>query len=33
MSAGWQSVLTPLIIILVLVFRLQGLFTAQGERP
>ena len=33
MSAGWQSVLTPLIIILVLVFRPQGLFTAQGERP
>jgi branched-chain amino acid transport system permease protein len=33
MSAGWQSVLTPLIIILVLMFRPQGLFTAQGERP
>ena len=33
MSAGWQSVITPLIIILVLVFRPQGLFTAQGERP
>jgi branched-chain amino acid transport system permease protein len=33
MSAGWQSVLTPLIIVLVLVFRPQGLFTAQGERP
>jgi branched-chain amino acid transport system permease protein len=33
MSAGWQSVLTPLIIILVLIFRPQGLFTAQGERP
>jgi branched-chain amino acid transport system permease protein len=33
MSAGWQSVVTPLIIILVLVFRPQGLFTAQGERP
>ena len=33
MSAGWQSVLTPLIIILVLTFRPQGLFTAQGERP
>jgi branched-chain amino acid transport system permease protein len=33
MSAGWQSVITPLIIILVLMFRPQGLFTAQGERP
>jgi branched-chain amino acid transport system permease protein len=33
MSAGWQSVVTPLIIIMVLVFRPQGLFTAQGERP
>ena len=33
MSAGWQSVITPLIIILVLVLRPQGLFTAQGERP
>jgi branched-chain amino acid transport system permease protein len=33
MSAGWQSVITPFIIILVLVFRPQGLFTAQGERP
>jgi branched-chain amino acid transport system permease protein len=33
MSAGWQSVITPMIIILVLVFRPQGLFTAQGERP
>jgi branched-chain amino acid transport system permease protein len=33
MSAGWQSVITPLIIILVLTFRPQGLFTAQGERP
>ncbi len=33
MSAGWQAVLTPLIIILVLIFRPQGLFTAQGERP
>jgi branched-chain amino acid transport system permease protein len=33
MSAGWQSVITPLIIILVLIFRPQGLFTAQGERP
>lgn len=33
MSAGWQSVLTPIIIVLVLIFRPQGLFTAQGERP
>lgn len=33
MSAGWQSVLTPLIIVIVLIFRPQGLFTAQGERP
>jgi branched-chain amino acid transport system permease protein len=33
MSAGWQSVITPLIIVLVLIFRPQGLFTAQGERP
>jgi branched-chain amino acid transport system permease protein len=33
MSAGWQAVITPLIIIVVLVLRPQGLFTAQGERP
>ncbi|HZA65738.1 MAG TPA: branched-chain amino acid ABC transporter permease [Geminicoccaceae bacterium] len=33
MSAGWQSVITPLIIIAVLILRPQGLFTAQGERP
>ena len=33
MSAGWQSVITPLIIVAVLIFRPQGLFTAQGERP
>jgi branched-subunit amino acid ABC-type transport system permease component len=33
MSAGWQSVITPIIIVLVLIFRPQGLFTAQGERP
>jgi len=33
MSAGWQSVITPVIIILVLIFRPQGLFTVQGERP
>ena len=33
MSAGWQSVITPLIIVLVLIFRPQGLFSAQGERP
>ncbi len=33
MSAGWQAVLTPIIIILVLIVRPQGLFTAQGERP
>jgi branched-chain amino acid transport system permease protein len=33
MSAGWQSVITPLLIVLVLIFRPQGLFTAQGERP
>jgi branched-chain amino acid transport system permease protein len=33
MSAGWQSVITPVIIVLVLIFRPQGLFTVQGERP
>jgi branched-chain amino acid transport system permease protein len=33
MSAGWQAVITPLIIIVVLVLRPQGLFTVQGERP
>jgi branched-chain amino acid transport system permease protein len=33
MSAGWQSVITPLIVILILILRPQGLFTAQGERP
>jgi branched-chain amino acid transport system permease protein len=33
LSAGWQTVLTPLIIILVLILRPQGLFTRQGERP
>jgi branched-chain amino acid transport system permease protein len=33
MSAGWQSVITPLIVILILIFRPQGLFTAQSERP
>ncbi len=33
LSAGWQAVLTPLLIVLVLIFRPQGLFTVQGERP
>lgn len=33
MSAGWQAVLTPLIIIAILIFRPSGLFAAQGERP
>jgi branched-chain amino acid transport system permease protein len=33
LSAGWQNVLTPIIIILVLLLRPQGLFTRQGERP
>jgi branched-chain amino acid transport system permease protein len=33
MSAGWQSVITPLIVILILIIRPQGLFTAQSERP
>ena len=33
LSAGWQNVLTPLIIVLVLIVRPQGLFTRQGERP
>ncbi len=33
LSAGWQAVLTPLLIVLVLIIRPQGLFTAQGERP
>jgi branched-chain amino acid transport system permease protein len=33
MSAGWQAVITPLIIILILIFRPSGLFAARGERP
>jgi branched-chain amino acid transport system permease protein len=33
LSAGWQNVITPLIIVLVLIVRPQGLFTRQGERP
>jgi branched-chain amino acid transport system permease protein len=33
MSAGWQNVLTPIVIILVLILRPQGLFTRQSERP
>lgn len=33
MSAGWQAVLTPIIIVVVLIFRPSGLFTAPGERP
>ena len=33
LSAGWQAVLTPLIIVAILIFRPQGLFSAQGERP
>jgi branched-chain amino acid transport system permease protein len=33
MSAGWQAVLTPLIIVLILIFRPSGLFHAPGERP
>ena len=33
MSAGWQSVLTPLIIVAVLIVRPSGLFSAKGERP
>jgi branched-chain amino acid transport system permease protein len=33
MSAGWQNVITPIIIVLVLIFRPQGLFATQGERP
>ncbi len=33
MSAGWQSVLTPLIIVVVLIVRPSGLFSATGERP
>lgn len=33
MSAGWQAVLTPLIIVAVLIVRPSGLFSAKGERP
>ncbi len=33
MSAGWQAVLTPLLVVLILIVRPTGLFTAQGERP
>lgn len=33
LSAGWQSVLTPLIVIAILVLRPSGLFSAKGERP
>lgn len=33
MSAGWQAVLTPLIIVSILIVRPSGLFSAKGERP
>jgi len=33
LSAGWQSVLTPLLIVLVLLVRPSGLFSAAGARP
>jgi len=33
LSAGWQSVLTPLLIVLVLLVRPSGLFSAAGGRP
>lgn len=33
LSAGWQSVLTPLVVIAILILRPSGLFSAKGERP
>jgi branched-chain amino acid transport system permease protein len=33
LSAGWQSVLTPLLIVVVLLFRPSGLFSSAGARP
>jgi len=33
MSAGWQSVITPLIIVLVLIFRPGGILgTGEAEK-
>ena len=31
-SAGWQSVLTVFLIVLVMIFRPSGLFAAKGAR-
>ncbi len=33
LSAGWQSVMTPLIVVLILILRPQGLFVVRGARP
>ena len=34
MSAGWQNVLTAVLVVLILILRPSGLFvTAKGERP
>lgn len=33
MSAGWQNVVTAVLIVLILVFRPSGLFSTQGQRP
>jgi branched-chain amino acid transport system permease protein len=34
MSAGWQNVLTSVLVVLILIFRPYGLFSsARGERP
>ena len=32
-SAGWQSVLTAAVVVLVLIFRPQGLFVSKAARP
>jgi branched-chain amino acid transport system permease protein len=33
MSAGWQNVLTAVLIVLIMIFRPSGLFAAKGARP
>ncbi|HZT18207.1 MAG TPA: branched-chain amino acid ABC transporter permease, partial [Dongiaceae bacterium] len=33
MSAGWQNVLTAVLIVLVMIIRPSGLFAPRGARP
>lgn len=33
MTAGWQSVTTAVLVILILIFKPEGLFSARVERP